>query len=87
MVLTIPELQISMPEGITDDMRNSALTKLRAEGIDMSFFMSSGSGGGGGGYTFNSKPEGMTDEEAYHRFEEALGFISPGPWVFMVQIP
>ncbi len=87
MVLTIPELQISMPEGFPDDKLNAALTKLRAEGIDMSFITSSGSGGGGGGYTFNAKPAGMTDEEAYHKFMEALGFIQPGPWVFMVQIP
>lgn len=87
MILTVPELQISMPEGISDDVLNAAVERLRAEGIDMSFITSSGSGGGGGGYTFNSKPEGMTDEEAYHRFEEALGFISPGPWVFTVQIP
>jgi hypothetical protein len=53
----------------------------------MSFITSSGSGGGGGGYTFNAKPAGMTDEEAYHKFMEALGFIQPGPWVFTVQIP
>jgi prephenate dehydratase len=76
-----------MPEGFPDDKLNAALTKLRAEGIDMSFITSSGSGGGGGGYTFNAKPAGMTDEEAYHKFMEALGFIQPGPWVFTVQIP
>ena len=87
MVLTIPELQISMPEGFPDEKINAAITQLKAEGIDMSFFTSSGSGGGGGGYTFNAKPEGMTDEEAYHKFMEALGFIYTGPWVFTVQIP
>ena len=87
MVLTIPELQISMPEGFPDERINAAITQLRAEGIEMSFFTSSGSGGGGGGYTFTAKPQGMTDEEAYHKFLEALGFIAPGPWVFKVQIP
>jgi hypothetical protein len=87
MTLTVPELEVNMPEGIPDDVLNAALAKLREEGIDMSFYTSSGSGGGGGSYTFNAKPEGMTDDEAYHRFEEALGFIYSGPWVFTVQIP
>ena len=87
MILTVPELQISMPEGFPDEKINAALAKLRMEGIDMTFFTSNGSGGGGGGYTFNRKPEGMSDEEAYHKFMEALGFIYAGPWVFTVMIP
>lgn len=87
LVLTVPELQISMPEGFPDEKINKAISLLKAEGIEMSIFTSSGSLGGGGGYSFTAKPEGMTDEEAYHKFLEALGFIQPGPWVFTVQIP
>jgi hypothetical protein len=87
MILTVPELQISMPEGFPAERINATLTKLRTEGIDMTFFMSNGSGGGGGGYSFNRKPEDMSDEEAYHKFLEALGFIYAGPWVFTVTIP
>jgi len=48
---------------------------------------SSSGGGGGGGWTFNSKPEGMTDEQAYQKFLNALGYIYDGPWVMEITVP
>ncbi|MBE3039896.1 MAG: hypothetical protein IMZ62_13930, partial [Chloroflexi bacterium] len=87
MTLTVPGLEKSMPEMVPDDQLQVALAKLKAEGIEMSVTSSSGSGGGGGGYTFNAKPDGMSDEEAYQKFIEALGYVYPGPWVITVQIP
>lgn len=71
----------------TDEQLQAAIAQLKTEGIEISVVSSSGSGGGGGGATINAKPEGMSDEEVYHRLEEALGNIYAGPWVFTVQIP
>jgi hypothetical protein len=87
LTLTVPGLEKSMPEVVPDDQLQAALAKLKAEGIEMSVTSSSGSGGGGGGYTFTAKPDGMSDEEAYRKYIEALGNVYPGPWAFTVQLP
>ena len=87
MTLTVPGLEKSSPEVVPDDQLQAALAKLKAQGIEMSVTTSSGSGGGGGGYTFTAKPDGMSDDEAYQKYLEALGYIYPGPWVFTVQLP
>jgi hypothetical protein len=87
ITLSVPALEKSMPEMVPDDQLQAALLKLKAQGIEMSVTTSSGSGGGGGGYTFNAKPDGMSDDEAYQKFIEVLGYIYPGPWVFTVQLP
>jgi hypothetical protein len=71
----------------SDEQLQAAIAQLKTEGIEISVFSVSGSGGGGGGTTINAKPEGMSDEEVYHRLEEVLGNIYEGPWVFTVQIP
>lgn len=87
ITLTVPGLEKSMPEVIPDDQLKLALEKLNAVGIDVSVYSSSGNGGGGGGWTVNSKPEGMTDEEAYQKFKEALGYVYQGPWVMEIVVP
>jgi len=88
ITLNVPYLEKSMPEVIPDDQLQPALEKLKAEGIDMTVYTSSSSGGGGGGgWTFNSKPEGMTDEQAYQKFLNALGYIYDGPWVMEITVP
>jgi hypothetical protein len=87
LTLSVPALEKSMPEVVPDDQLQAALTKLKAEGIEMSVTTSSGSGGGGGGYTFTAKPEGMSDDEAYRKYLEALGYVYPGPWVVTAQLP
>lgn len=85
--LTIPSLELSMPEVIPNDQLIYAIDKLKAQGIDVSVTSSSGNGGGGGGWSVISKPEGMTDEEAYQKFKEALGYVYPGPWVMEILVP
>jgi hypothetical protein len=35
---------------------------------------------------YKKLPEGMTEQEAYRRFIEALGYVHEGPWVFTVEI-
>jgi hypothetical protein len=87
MTLTVQYLEISMPEVIPDDQLLPALEKLKAQGIDVSVYTSSSGGGGGGGWTINSKPEGMSDQEAYQKFMDALGYIYNGPWIFEILIP
>jgi hypothetical protein len=46
----------------------------------------SGNGGGGGGPEIRKKPDGMTDDQIMRLFYEALGYYSPGPWIFTVEI-
>jgi hypothetical protein len=86
LTLTVPELQQSMPEVIPDAEVKAALAKLKAQGIEMDYVTFTAGGGGGGGPVYKKLPEGMTQEEAYRRFMEALGYIYKGPWVFTIQI-
>ncbi len=88
LTLTVPNLVISMPEVVPDADMKAAQEKLRMQGIEMSYGTSTfAGGGGGGGSTFTQMPDGMTEQEALRRFEEALGYIHPGPWSFEIQVP
>jgi len=80
LTLIIPALEISPPEVIPDAELEAAYVILEAQGIEMSYEIYRGSGGGGGGVTYTTLPEGMTDEEAYQKFLEALGYLYEGPW-------
>lgn len=85
--LTIPEMTQSVPEVIPDDEIRAAQEKLKAQGIEMDYSTSaSSSGGGGGGPLFKTLPNGMTQQEAYQRYLEALGYIQSGPWVFSFDV-
>jgi hypothetical protein len=85
--LTIPDLELSLPEVIPDAEVQAAQEKLKAEGIVMDYStFSSASGGGGGGPVFSVKPDGMTDQQAYQKFVEALGYVVPGPWIFTFNV-
>lgn len=86
LVLQVPELEKSSPEVIPDADVKRALKILRTQGIDMDWMTFTGSGGGGGGPSFKKLPEGMTEQEAYHRFIVALGYTRPGPWNFTVEL-
>ncbi len=87
ITLTIPALEQSVPEGIPEDQIKAAQEKLSAQGIEMRYTIYEFAGGGGGsGPIFTKRPEGMTDVEAYQKFLDALGYIYPGPWVFVVNI-
>ncbi len=88
LMLTVPQLEQSMPEMIPDDEVKAAQEKLRAQGMEMQYTTSMSAGGGGGaGLNFTKLPEGMTEQEAFRRFEEALGYVHPGPWVFEIELP
>jgi hypothetical protein len=86
LVLSIDSLQLTMPEVAPEAEVNRALEELLREGIDMDWMTFTGDGGGGGGPMFKKLPEGMTEQEAYRRFIEALGYVHEGPWVFTVEI-
>jgi hypothetical protein len=86
VVLTVAELQRSLPEAIPDADVRKALQELNAQGIQMDWMTFSGNGGGGGGPVYRKLPPGMTEDEAYRRFVGALGYNLPGPWVFTLQI-
>ncbi len=80
LTLIIPELEISPPEVIPDAEWQTAMEILNAQGIELVYEIYRGSGGGGGGLNFITLPEGMTEEEAYHKYLEALGYVYAGPW-------
>ncbi len=88
LTLTVPQLEQSQPEVIPDDELQAAQEKLRAQGIEMQYATSMSAGGGGGAnLTYSKLPDGMTEQEAFRRFEEALGYVHPGPWVFEIEVP
>jgi hypothetical protein len=86
LTLTIRELEQSIPEVIPDEQVQAARRKLRQEGIEMDWVVSSGSGGGGAGPVITVKPDGLTDADVMRRFYEILGYYYPGPWSFVVPI-
>ncbi|MBG0787118.1 MAG: hypothetical protein H0S79_18645 [Anaerolineaceae bacterium] len=81
LIFTVDELQISPPEIYPDSELAAAREILLAQGIEFDYMTVQGQGGGGGGINFTVLPEGMTWEEAYKKFNEAMGYILPGPWV------
>ncbi len=86
LILTIPDLQRSMPEMVPEAEVKKAQQALQAQGIEMDWMTFSGNGGGGGGPVYRKLPAGMTETEAYQRFVQALGYTRSGPWVFTVQL-
>jgi hypothetical protein len=85
--LTIPKLEISMPEVVPQEEIDAANEKLSEKGMHVQYQTFSASGGGGGGFVFTQKPVGMNDQQAYETLLEALGYEYPGPWKFSVTIP
>lgn len=80
LTLIIPELEISPPEVIPDVEWKAAMEILKEQGIELVYETFRGSGGGGGGIRYIELPEGMTEQEAYKKFMEALGYVYVGPW-------
>jgi len=81
LILTVDSLHISPPEVIPEDELEAAREILKAQGIEFDYITVQGQGGGGGWIDFPVLPEGMTQEEAYQKYNEALGYIFNGPWV------
>jgi len=86
LTFTVPQLEQSLPEVIPDAVVKEAQEQLKKEGIELEYVTFTGNGGGGGGPVIKKKPEGMSDEEAYQHFIEALGFVYKGPWIFTMDI-
>jgi hypothetical protein len=78
MTLIIPTLEQSLPEVIPAESLIAAYQILEAEGIEMEWHTVDN-----GAYPeYKKLPPGMTEQEAYRRFIEALGYIYPGTWEF-----
>jgi hypothetical protein len=80
LILTVDGLQVSPPEIYPEDDLAAAREILKEQGIEFDYWTTQGQGGGGGGIDFPVLPEGMTREEAYRKFNEAMGYIFTGPW-------
>lgn len=87
ITLTIPFLEQSTPEVIPEDDLAAAREKLLPEGIDIDWQVNtSPEGGGSAGPVYNSLPSGMSQQEAYQRLLEALGYFHQGPWIIKVNL-
>ncbi|MCQ3936931.1 MAG: hypothetical protein DPW18_07785 [Chloroflexi bacterium] len=80
--LTIQNLEQSMPEVIPEEELAAARKKLLDQGIDMDWKVVDH----GAGPVYRRLPPGMTEQKAFQRFIEALGYIHPGPWEFTLDI-
>ena len=77
-VLTLPTLEQSTPEVIPEEKAAAAYEILKAEGIDLEWHQVDH-----GSYTeFKSLPFGVSEEEAYRQFIQALGYVHAGTWTF-----
>lgn len=82
ITLTIPALELSVSEVFPQAELDAAFAKLKQEGIEMSYISMRGTGGGGSTWQYTRLPEGMTEQQAYNRLIDVLGYLSPGPWTF-----
>ena len=82
LTLTLPGLEDAMTTDIPENKLSIAYEKLQAQGIDMKWSASLG----GTSPAYNKLPEGMTENEAYRQFMNALGYLREGPWVFKVKL-
>jgi hypothetical protein len=80
LILRVNSLNISPPEVIPESELAAAREILKAQGIEFDYHTFQGQGGGGGWIDFTVLPEGMTDEEAYQKYNEALSYVYTGPW-------
>lgn len=81
--LTVPSLEQSMPEVIPEDRLRAALKQLRDwESIDMEWRAVDH----GTQVEYKKLPAGMTEQQAYRKFVEALGYVYYGQWTFDVQL-
>lgn len=82
LTLTIPSLEQSTPEVIPPEDVTIAVEKLKAQGIEMTYKALSH----GSTWEFQKLPAGMTQQEAYRKFIEALGYVYSGPWEFSITL-
>ncbi len=82
ITLTIPALEQSMPEVIPADELIGAQERLKEQGIDMEWHIVDH-----GAYPeYKKLPVGMSEQAAFRKFIEALGYVYKGPWAFKLQL-
>jgi hypothetical protein len=82
LTLTIPALEQSFPEVVPEEDLALAYEKLKAKGIDLEWHhLDHGAYG-----EYKKIPQGMTEQEAFRQFVQALGYVYPGEWVFKVPL-
>lgn len=82
LTLTIPALERSMPEVIPQEELEAAYPKLLSQGIDLTWHTTDH-----GAYPeWKKLPAGMSEQEGFHKFIEALGYTQPGPWIFTIHL-
>jgi len=82
LILTVPTLEQSLPEVIPADRLAFAYGELKSQGIDMEWHVVDH-----GAYPeYKKLPAGMSEEQANHKFVEALGYVYNGGWKFDIQL-
>jgi len=82
LTLTVPTLEQSLPEVIPADRLALAYQELGSQGIEMEWHVVDH-----GAYPeYKKLPAGMSEEQAYHKFIEALGYVYNGGWKFDIQL-
>ena len=82
LILTVPTLEQSLPEVIPADRLALAYQELESQGIEMEWHVVDH-----GAYPeYKKLPAGMSEEQAYHKFIEALGYVYNGGWKFDIQL-
>jgi hypothetical protein len=83
VTLTVPRLQASANEAITEEVVDRANQRLADQGIQFDY----SNVGQGGNIVVLKRPAGATDEQLYPLIWDAMASQYEGPWVFAVEIP
>jgi len=83
VTLTVPYLQASIPEMVTDEMVDRANQRLADEGILFEYKILDH----GANIIVLERPDGSTDPEIFPLIWNALAEQYEGPWVFTVEFP
>jgi hypothetical protein len=83
LTLTVPRLQASYNEVVTQEVIDRANQRLADKGIQFTYENIDH----GGNIVILKRPEGATDPEIYPLIMDAMSDQYDGPWVFTVEIP
>jgi len=83
LTLTVPRLQSSVNEVVTQDVIDRANQRLADKGIEFNYV----NGDHSGNIEILKQPDGMTDADVYTVIWDAMADQYEGPWVFTVKLP
>lgn len=83
LTLTVPRLQASVNEVVTEEVVDQANKRLADKGIEFNYENVDH----GGNIVILKRPDGMTDPEIYPLIRDAMAEQYEGPWVFTVDLP